>query len=159
MRIVVIGGTGHIGTFLVPRLVTAGHEVTVITRGHRQPYQPHSAWKEVRRVEIDRRAAERDGKFGPAIRDLHPEVVMDMLCFDVPSAQQLVEALEGEIQLLAHCGTIWVHGYGVQVPVSEDQPRNPWRLTAGASAMWRRTCWTWRGGKAFQSPCSTLAIS
>ncbi len=50
---------------------------------------------------------------------------MDMLCFDAQSARQLVEALRGEIQLLVHCGTIWVHGYGVQVPVTEDQPRNP----------------------------------
>ncbi len=125
MRIVVIGGTGHIGTFLVPRLVIAGHEVIVVTRGQREPYQPHPAWKEVRRVEIDRPAAEKAGTFGSAIRDLRPEVVMDMLCFDLPGARQLVEALRGEIQLLAHCGTIWVQGYGVQVPVTEDQPRNP----------------------------------
>jgi nucleoside-diphosphate-sugar epimerase len=125
MRIVVIGGTGHIGTYLVPRLVTAGHQVIVVSRGQRQPYQPHPAWEQVRRVEIDRPSADCAGTFGGAIRDLHPEVVMDMLCFDLPSARQLVEALRGEIQLLAHCGTIWVHGYGVQVPVTEEQPRNP----------------------------------
>ena len=50
---------------------------------------------------------------------------MDMVCFDVQSAKQLVDALRGEIQLLAHCGTIWVHGYPVQIPITEDQPRNP----------------------------------
>ncbi len=125
MRITVIGGTGHIGTYLVPRLVTAGHEVTVVARGQKPPYQPHPAWNQVRRVTIDRRAAEKDGAFGRAIRDLAPEVVMDMLCFDAHSARQLVDALRGEIQLLVHCGTIWVHGYGVQVPITEDQPRNP----------------------------------
>jgi uncharacterized protein YbjT (DUF2867 family) len=27
MRVVVIGGTGHVGTYLVPRLVARGHEV------------------------------------------------------------------------------------------------------------------------------------
>ena len=27
MRVVVIGSTGHIGTYLVPRLIAAGHEV------------------------------------------------------------------------------------------------------------------------------------
>ena len=32
MRIVVIGGSGHIGTFLVPRLVRAGHDVISVTR-------------------------------------------------------------------------------------------------------------------------------
>ena len=38
MRIVVIGGSGHIGTFLVPRLVRAGHEVVNISRGQRSSY-------------------------------------------------------------------------------------------------------------------------
>ena len=32
MRVVIIGGTGHVGTFLVPRLVMAGHEVICISR-------------------------------------------------------------------------------------------------------------------------------
>ena len=125
MRITILGGTGHIGTYLVPRLVSAGHELTVITRGQRQPYQPHPAWNEVRQVVIDRREAEKAGTFGQAVKELRPEVVMDMVCFEVQSARQLVDALRGEIQLLVHCGTIWVHGYGIRVPVTEDQPRNP----------------------------------
>lgn len=32
MKIVVIGGSGHIGTYLVPRLVRAGHQVVSLTR-------------------------------------------------------------------------------------------------------------------------------
>ena len=32
MRIVVIGGSGHLGTYLVPRLVGAGHEVINVSR-------------------------------------------------------------------------------------------------------------------------------
>ncbi|MCJ7738615.1 MAG: NAD-dependent epimerase/dehydratase family protein, partial [Anaerolineae bacterium] len=50
MRIVVIGGTGHVGTYLVPRLVEAGHEVFCVSRGEREPYQPHGAWSRVKRV-------------------------------------------------------------------------------------------------------------
>ena len=46
-RVIVIGGTGHIGTFLVPRLVTAGHEVIVASRAAREPYQSHAAWNDV----------------------------------------------------------------------------------------------------------------
>ncbi|MFZ0215941.1 MAG: NAD-dependent epimerase/dehydratase family protein, partial [Candidatus Dormiibacterota bacterium] len=34
-RIVVIGATGHVGTYLVPRLVRAGHEVLALSRGTR----------------------------------------------------------------------------------------------------------------------------
>ena len=71
------------------------------------------------------RASEADNRFGSAIRDLKPDAVMDMLCFTPASAMQLVEALRGEIQFFAHCGTVWVRGYGAEVPAQEDQPRNP----------------------------------
>jgi nucleoside-diphosphate-sugar epimerase len=33
-----IGGSGHVGSFLVPRLVRAGPEVVNLTRGVRAPY-------------------------------------------------------------------------------------------------------------------------
>jgi nucleoside-diphosphate-sugar epimerase len=46
-RVVVIGATGHIGTYLVPRLVDAGHEVIALSRGTRGPY--HSAPRPSRR--------------------------------------------------------------------------------------------------------------
>ena len=125
MKIIVIGGTGHIGTFLVPRLVVSGHDVVVITRGQQQPYHLHPTWKEVRQVVLDRSVAEKEGTFGKAIRELKPDVVMDMLCFTLQSAQQLVEALKGDLQLLVHCGTIWVRGYSQQIPAVEEDPRNP----------------------------------
>ena len=35
MCIAVIGGSGHVGSFLVPRLVRAGHEVLNLSRGAR----------------------------------------------------------------------------------------------------------------------------
>ena len=35
MRVVVIGGSGHVGTYLIPRLVAAGHEVVNVSRGQR----------------------------------------------------------------------------------------------------------------------------
>lgn len=125
MKIIVIGGTGHIGTYLVPRLVEAGHAVTVVSRGRREPYQPNVAWQDVRHVTIDRQAAEQQGTFGKFIAELKPEAVVDLTCFDLPSAQQLVEALRGEIQLLLHCGTVWVQGYATVVPTSEEHPRRP----------------------------------
>ncbi|HZS88745.1 MAG TPA: NAD-dependent epimerase/dehydratase family protein [Chloroflexota bacterium] len=125
MRVVVIGGTGHVGTYLVPRLVAAGHEVAVISRGQRSPYQAHAAWNQVRLVEADRAAEEQAGSFGRRVRDLEPDVVIDMICFELESAQQLVEALRGRVQHFLHCGTIWVHGPSVEVPTTEEQPRRP----------------------------------
>jgi nucleoside-diphosphate-sugar epimerase len=125
MRVVVIGGTGHVGTYLVPRLVEAGHEVTHVSRSRRTPYQPHVAWKSVQQVMMDRAAEEAAGNFGPRIRSLHPDVVIDMICFTLESAYHLVGALRGDVQHFLHCGTIWVHGPSVQVPTTEEQPRHP----------------------------------
>ena len=125
MRVVIIGGTGHVGTYLVPRLVQGGHEVVCVTRGKRKPYQEHGAWKSVQQVVMDRGEAEAAGVFGRQVRELRPEVVIDMICFTVESARQLVEALEGEVRHFLHCGTIWVHGPTVEAPTTEEQPRRP----------------------------------
>ncbi|HXM03316.1 MAG TPA: NAD-dependent epimerase/dehydratase family protein [Chthoniobacterales bacterium] len=125
MRIVVIGGTGHIGTYLIPRLVAARHEVILVSRGERGPYQSHPAWRSVRRIKIDRAAAEGSGGFGRQIAELNPDVVIDLICFTLKSAKQLVTALRGKVQHFLHCGTIWVHGPSVVVPTTEEQPRRP----------------------------------
>jgi nucleoside-diphosphate-sugar epimerase len=127
MRTVVIGGTGHIGTYLVPRLVEAGHEVINVSRSRRQPYQPNAAWNQVAAIELDRAVAEAEGAFGTCIAELEPEIVIDLICFQLESAQQLVEALRplGSVRHFLHCGTIWVHGYSTTVPATEDLPRHP----------------------------------
>ncbi|HEY0793193.1 MAG TPA: NAD-dependent epimerase/dehydratase family protein [Chthoniobacterales bacterium] len=125
MRVTFIGGTGHIGTYLVPRLVTAGHEVTVVARGQRPPYQAHGAWHAVKTVVMDREEAEAAGRFTDGILQTGPDVVIDLICFTLPSAQALAEALQGRVQHFLHCGTVWVHGPSVEVPTRETQPRRP----------------------------------
>jgi UDP-glucose 4-epimerase len=98
-RIVVIGATGHVGTYLVPRLVRAGHDVVALSRGEREPHLPAPEWRHVERVRADREAEDATGVFGERIAALAPDAVVDMLCFTPESAQQLVG------------------------PVTEDEPR------------------------------------
>ncbi|MBB4904536.1 NAD-dependent epimerase/dehydratase family protein [Actinophytocola algeriensis] len=124
-RVVVLGGTGHIGGYLVPRLVAAGHEVTVLTRGKATPYRQDGAWSAVTTVVADRDAEEAAGTFGARVRDLGPDVVIDLICFTLASARHLVEALTGRVQHFLHCGTIWIHGPSVEVPTTEEAPRRP----------------------------------
>ena len=88
-----IGATGHVGTYLVPRLVRAGHEVVALSRGEREPYVPASEWRGVERVVVDREAEDAAGVFGERIAALAPDAVVDMLCFTPESARALVEAL------------------------------------------------------------------
>ena len=122
-RVVVIGATGHVGTYLVPRLVRGGHEVVALSRGLRDPYHPAPEWARVTRVAVDRDAEDAAGTFGGRVAELAPDVVVDMVCFTAASARQLVEALRPSRPLLLHCGTIWVHGPALRVPVTEDEPR------------------------------------
>ena len=125
MRVAVIGGTGHIGSFLTPRLVEAGHSVLCVSRGLKEPYRKHQAWRAVERVVIDRVAEESAGSFGESIARLEAELVIDLTCYRLESAEQLVEALKGRVGHLLHCGTIWVHGPSVEVPTTEAVPRRP----------------------------------
>jgi len=125
MRVVIIGASGHVGTYLVPRLVAAGCEVVAVSRGRRAPYQPHGAWTAVERHLIDRSGAEAARTFGDHIRALRPDAVVDMICFTLDSARQLVESLRGTVQHFVHCGTLWVHGPSAIVPTREAQPRTP----------------------------------
>ncbi|MEV0620479.1 NAD(P)-dependent oxidoreductase [Nonomuraea sp. NPDC050404] len=125
MRVVVIGGSGHIGTYLIPRLVGAGHEVVNVSRGQREPYTAHGAWQQVETVTADREAEEADGAFGRRIAELGGDVVIDLICFKEDSARALADALAGRVRHFLHCGTIWVHGPSAEVPVTEDSRREP----------------------------------
>ncbi|MBX4889916.1 NAD-dependent epimerase/dehydratase family protein [Rhizobium bangladeshense] len=125
MRVLVIGATGHIGTYLVPRLVEAGHDVVTISRGAATPYTANRAWACVDQRQMDRVEMERKGDFGPAVRALNADIVIDMICFTLESAEQLVTALSGHVGHFLHTGTIWTHGYPVAVPTREEAPKSP----------------------------------
>jgi nucleoside-diphosphate-sugar epimerase len=118
-RVVVIGATGHVGTYLVPRLVRAGWEVIALSRGEREPYQPAPEWRAVQRVTADREAADLPER----VAAFDADAVIDMICFTADSARALLDALRPRRPLLLHCGTIWVHGAAARVPVTEDEPR------------------------------------
>jgi nucleoside-diphosphate-sugar epimerase len=125
MRVVLIGGTGHIGSYLGPMLVDENYSVTCVCRGIRQPYRLHSAWNSISLVHLDRTESEAAGTFGATIAQLEPDAVVDLTCYHLHSAEQLVHALRGRPTHLLHCGTIWVHGHSTIVPTTEDAPRQP----------------------------------
>ncbi len=124
MRVVVIGATGHVGGYLVPRLVDGGHDVIAVSRGVSMPYHANPGWDRVQRVELDRAEGDAAGTFAGRIADLKPDAVIDFLCFQPESAVQLVEALRGRVEILLSCGTIWVHGTATETPVQEDEARS-----------------------------------
>ena len=64
MKVVVIGGHGHIGTYMVPLLVEAGYEVIELSRSKGNPYLPNPAWSHVKRIQVDRVAEDKAETFG-----------------------------------------------------------------------------------------------
>lgn len=119
MKIAVIGGSGHVGTYLVPRLVRAGHEVVNISRGTSQAYSRAAEWQQVRPVTADRQEQDRQGTFGAMVLATRPDVVIDMICFTAESATALVNALRGEVGHLLHCGSVWRYGPSRKLPIAE----------------------------------------
>ena len=151
MKVAVIGATGHIGTYLVPRLVTEGYEVVAFSRGQRQPYLADPSWGKVQQVSVDREREDQAGTFAERVASMNFDAVVDLICFSVGSARQLVDALAPRGTYLLHCGTIWVHGPAVEVPLTEDAPRRPFgeygtqkaaieELLLGASLSGRLPC-------------------
>jgi nucleoside-diphosphate-sugar epimerase len=125
MRVVVIGGSGHIGTFLLPRLVRGGYEVINISRGQRSSYTDDPAWEHVRNLTADRTVEDREGTFPDRVADLQPDVVIDLICFTLESAIALVERLRGHTAHLLHCGSIWRSGPSLKLPMTEDNGTPP----------------------------------
>lgn len=125
MRIVIIGGSGHVGGYLVPRLVRAGHQVVSLSRGRQAPYHADDAWAEVEQLSVDREAEDAAGTFGRRVALLRADVVIDMICFTPASAVALVEALRGHVGQLIHCGSIWRYGISVKQPMREEDPSPP----------------------------------
>ncbi len=126
MRVAVVGATGHVGTYLVPRLVRAGHEVVALSRGTREPYTPDDAWQQVERVVVDRDAEDAAGTFAATLLATRPDAVVDLVCFTEESGRALVEGLRGEVSHLVHIGTVWVHGLSSVAPMDEEDDREPY---------------------------------
>lgn len=133
MRVVMIGGTGHIGSYLVPLLVRAGHSVVCIARGASAPYVADPAWDQVEFCHADREAQDRAGTFGALVAGFHADAVIDLVCFTPDSARHLLAALAGSAAHLLHCGSAWVYGPRTGALHDETAPRAP----HGVYAEWK----------------------
>ena len=134
MNILVIGGTGHIGSYLVPRLTRQGHAVTVVARHSRPQYGlPELGWKKVNWITADRLAEERSGAWFDRMRAVEADVVMDLLCYTSEQNDLMVRAFRGRVSHFIHCGTIWAYGPAERVPGPAGDPISPagWAAARG----------------------------
>lgn len=126
MRVLVIGGTGHIGSYLVPRLMMGGHEVHVVARRPQPQYtDPRLGWPGVTWIVADRTAEEQSDAWAQRMAGIEVDVVMDLICYEPQQNEIMYEAFRGRIRQLIHCGTVWAYGPAERVPYEESFPRRP----------------------------------
>ena len=137
MKILVTGGAGYIGSFMVKRLLDDGHSVVVadsLERGHREKVDSRASFEEGNLL---------DKSFVKAIFDKYqPDAVMHFAAYiavgesmekpgmyisnNVFSTIQLLDAMhEHNVKYFIFSSTGTVYGVPQKLPTPEDHPKNP----------------------------------
>ena len=132
MRVFVTGGTGHSGSYIIPELIAAGHEVTGLARSDTSATALSALGAMVRRGSLEdldglkEAAADSDGVIHVAHRqDLLPSGGMDAVAAaELPIMLAYGEALEGTGKPLVAAGSIGSPG-SLGRPATEDDPVLP----------------------------------
>lgn len=129
-KALVFGGSGHAGSYLVPKLVDMGYEVHSVSRGNRKPYTAEMAqWEQVHTHILDRRSAEERFAAGKLALQIQPDVICDLISYTEAEIRGLMEPILEDAALckklhVVQVGTVWVYGVKHHVPVTEEHPRN-----------------------------------
>lgn len=117
MKILVVGGTGHIGTFLVPKLVKSGHEVYIGTRGNTK-LREESAFVGANFIYCDVSREESVLK----LKEYRFDVVIDF----PGKAYTLWKILGDDVSHIIGCGSLWMFGYPHVIPTPEKTQETCW---------------------------------
>ena len=118
MNVMLIGGTGNIGTAITRGLLARGDTVTHFNRG-----QSSSEFADtVRLITGDR---DDFGALSSAVRDAGPfDCVIDMIAYHPPQVENAIRAVEGNTAQYLFCSTVDVYTKPASVyPITEEAER------------------------------------
>ena len=122
MRVLLIGGTGFIGSFLVPELQRRGVEVAVLTRGRSAVSDAHY----LTRIRGDRN---RLADSAAAIRDFAPDVVIDLVLSSGRQAREMLGVIRGIARRVVAVSSMDVYRACGVLHGLEEGPLEPVPLT------------------------------
>ena len=134
MRVFVTGGTGHSGSYIIPELVAAGHEVTSLARSDTAAAALSALGAKVRRGDLEdldglkEAAADSDGVIHVAFRrDLLASGGIDAVtAAELSAVLAFGEALAGTGKPLVAAGSIGSPTWeGLGRPATEEDPALP----------------------------------
>ncbi len=114
MRVLVIGGTGYIGSHTVEELVRRGYEVTVFARG----LTPTALPDEITFITGDRHKSE-DLEHA---RAQGFDAIIDINAYTREETQTVIKIFDGEIKRFVHLSTVAVYHLAAPMPLKEDAP-------------------------------------
>ena len=119
MKVIVIGGTGHIFTFLIPMLVKSGYQTIYITRGKSKPYVDDIAWEKAQNIILDRNS---DKDFVKKIMEINPDIIVDLINYNINETKKIVEAIQKSscCSHYLYCSSIWAHGRSQVLPIGRE---------------------------------------
>lgn len=119
MKVMIVGGSGNISTYIVRLLVKKGHEVVCFNRGVNTKEDLPEC---VRQVHGDRGDRE---KFEQLMRDENPDAAIDMIAYSKDDALSDLRAFPN-VKKFIFCSTVCVFGtYMTQFPVKALDQRIP----------------------------------
>jgi len=132
VRVFVTGGTGHSGSYIIPELIAAGHEVTGLARSDTAAAAVSALGAKVRRGDLEdldglkEAAADSDGVIHVAYRrDLLPSGGIDAVsAAELSAVLAFDEALAGTGKPLVAAGSIGSPG-NLGRPATEEDPALP----------------------------------
>ncbi|MDR3456956.1 MAG: NAD-dependent epimerase/dehydratase family protein [Verrucomicrobiae bacterium] len=118
MRILVLGGTRFIGRQIVETLLTAGHAVSILTRGKSADELPAA---------VERLRGDRDeGAAGlQALTGRSWDACVDVSGYTARQVRASAEFLQGKVKHYVFVSTMSVYGDAQERPVRETHPRLP----------------------------------